>query len=120
MLVTFVAGLAGASVLAGWRMSRASWGGDGDPLLVRLAFAEKRQPLLDALRVEAGSAATVEVEPLGVLSAKHDAYVPGLDARGRRLALYENVWSPAAVSALGVPIRAGRTRGPSASRRSRC
>jgi hypothetical protein len=108
VLVALVAGLAGASLLAGYRMSRASWGGEGDPLLVRLTFSERRQPLLDALHANAGSAATVEVEPLGVLTVKHDAFVPGLDARGRRLALYENVWSPAAVTQLGVALRAGR------------
>ncbi|MGZ5440679.1 MAG: FtsX-like permease family protein [Thermoanaerobaculia bacterium] len=115
VLVTFVAGLAGASLMAGWRMSRASWGGDGDPLLIRLALVEKRQPLLDALGLDVSSAATVEIEPLDVLSAKHDAYVPGLDAKGRRMALYENAWSPAAVTRLGVPIRAGRVHAHSES-----
>ncbi|HYC89707.1 MAG TPA: FtsX-like permease family protein [Thermoanaerobaculia bacterium] len=108
VLVAAVAGLAGASMLAGYRMKHAGWGGDGNPLVVRLDMGERPQTLVDALQLDANSAATVQVLPLGGLKRKFDAYVPGLDGKGRRLALYLNEVSPAAVSYLGVPLRAGR------------
>lgn len=108
LLVAAVGSVAGASLLAGYRMKVAGWGGEGNPLIVRLPWSEKRQQLLDSLNVRATSAATVQVEPLGVLSEKHDAYVPGLDADARRLSLYENKWSSSAVAQLGVALRAGR------------
>jgi hypothetical protein len=116
LMVGGVAALAGASALAGYRMNNAGWGGEGDPLVVRLPFSEKRRPMFDALHLDEGSAATVEVEPLGALSRKHDAYIPGLDAEGRRLALYENQWSTTAPRELGVSLRAGRMYGAHSAR----
>jgi hypothetical protein len=111
VLVAAVAALAGASVLAGNRMKHASWGGDGDPLVVRLDMTEKPRTVVDALHIDADAAVTVEAPPLGTLTRKYDAYVRGLDAKGRRLAVYLDEWSPSAVSRLGVPVVAGRVYG---------
>jgi hypothetical protein len=110
-LVMGVALLCGVSLLANHRMSTMSWGGHGDPILVTLP-PDNRQRLLDALHLEPTTVATVETPPLSALAIKNDSYVDGLDQDGRRVSVYENRCTPAALGQLGIALRAGRLYGP--------
>lgn len=111
MMVILVALAIGGCLLSNHRISDLSWGGTGDPLLVRVQQPDQQPAAFDALGIPPNEVPFIRTEPLGQPSLKTVAMIPG-PAKRETISIYENFATPSALRLLGVPILAGSLYSP--------